>query len=320
MHFPTAAGPAKALEDIALLVRRRESIGVIGELGAGKTTLVDALMDLVQVPGRIVAGRIAFAGRDRGAMSAAERVRDRGRRIAMIPSDSRRALDPACTIEIQLDEALQVHVTTPRLAAREHIRAALLRGGIAFPDEVLHAFPMSLPMPVAQRVGVALAFLHGPALVMADDPARALEPVARAALLHDIATAAREVGAAMLWLSEDPALLKDVAARLLVLYAGRIVEEGPIDAILCEPAHPYTRGIVDALPDFGLRAGRLKPTTGKPPMAEAMPSGCAFRERCGHAMRACVASPALSVLGAGDEGGGRAVRCHHPLVRPRFTA
>ncbi|MEP7205549.1 MAG: ABC transporter ATP-binding protein [Casimicrobiaceae bacterium] len=321
VHFPTASGPAKALDGIALLVRRRESVGVLGEFGAGKTTLVDALMDLVQGPGRIVAGRIAFAGRDMGAMSAAERVNERGRRIAVIASDSRRALDPACAIETQLDEALQVHVPTPRLAAREHIRAALLRAGIAFPDEVLHAFPMSLPLPVAQRIGVALAFLHGPELVMADDPARALEPAARAALLYDIGTAAREVGATMLWLSEDPDLLKGVAARLMVLYAGRIVEEGPTDAILRDPAHPYTRGIVDALPVTGLRAGRLKPTAGKPPTAHAMPSGCAFRERCGHAMRACVAAPALSVVGdeAGGGGGGRAVRCHHPLVRPRFT-
>ncbi len=234
--------------------------------------------------------------------------------MAWIGPDPSAALDPEVRIDGQLHEALRAHVRRSWPEGREQVRAALLGAGIAFPDEVLVAFPEALPAALAQRVAVALAFLHAPALVVADDPTARLEPAAHSAMVHDIATAAHEVGAGLVWLTPDPLLLARVASRVAILYAGRLVEEGALDDVLRQPAHPYTRALLDALPGRSSRSGRLRPSPGDAPSVRSLPSGCAFRARCGHVMQACVAAPDLMAIGRPDAG--RAVRCHAPLLRP----
>lgn len=316
VHYAVPGGRVRALDDVSFALDRREMVGIFGESGSGKTSLAFALLGLVEPPGRVVAGRVTLAGRAPDVVTNGRNPR--GGRIAYLGPDPRAALDPHMRIGVQLLEALAAHVSLPRPAARERVRATLQRAGIAFPEDVLQAYPGALPAVLSQRVALALALLPEPDCVIADDPARPLELAAHGPLVHDIATAAREIGAAMLWLVRDPAVIAGSVTRLAILYAGRIVEQGRYEDVLRQPAHPFTRGLVDALPGRAGRGVRLKPNPGAPPDPRAPSSGCAFRARCGHAMRACVAAPALVVLGL--PGDGRAVRCHNPLLKPGVLA
>ncbi len=310
IEMPSPRGPIRVVDDVSFTLRRGETLALVGERGAGKSTTACALPDLLGAPVRIVAGRIVFDGHDLRALPSRTMRAMLGARIALL-QDLAGAFDPARPIGTQIVEAVRAHSPIAVAAARERSRACLAGAGIASPDDVLDAWPAECPSGLRVRAAVAMALVNGPALIVADEPLRGLDiTLARQirALLQDRVA---DTGAAMIWTAADLALVADFADRACVMYAGRIVEEGSLAALLRQPAHPYTRALVDAIPARVGPGTRLRVLAGTAPRRNALLLGCVFRERCPSAIDACVAAPAMQ--GVGAPGAWRGVRCHNPL-------
>ncbi|HZQ62886.1 MAG TPA: ABC transporter ATP-binding protein [Casimicrobiaceae bacterium] len=310
-HFFTRAGVVKAVDDVSFVVRKGEVLGLVGESGSGKSITAYSILRLVDDPGRIVSGRVLFDGRDLVTQSPQAMRALRGGRIAMIFQDPMMTLNPVLRVDLQMIEAVLAHEDTTRHIARQRARAALVRVGIPAPDERLLAYPHQLSGGMRQRVAIAIALLNRPELIIADEPTTALDVTIQGQILYEMQALGRETGAAIIWITHDLSVVAGLADRVCVMYAGRIVEEGSVTDVLRHPAHPYTRGLLDSVPSRVPRGARLRPIAGMAPSMLALPSGCAFRDRCTHAMDACVAAPEM--LPFGPAGNGRAVRCHNPL-------
>ncbi|MFN3686552.1 ABC transporter ATP-binding protein [Salinarimonas sp.] len=307
--FFTPAGELRVVDGVSLSIARGEILGLVGESGSGKTMTGFSIVGLVDRPGRIVAGAVRLSGRD--IVGADARVmRDlRGRRIAMVFQDPMMTLNPVLRIETQMLDALFAHERIPRREARARVRDALAEVGIPSPDERLRAYPHELSGGMRQRVAIAIALLHRPEVVIADEPTTALDVTIQGQILALVQKLCRERGTALIWITHDLAVVAGIADRIAVMYAGRIVEEGPVDAVLDTPAHPYTSGLIASLPRRGGVRQRLVQIPGRMPSPAALPPGCAFAPRCPRAAEACGAVPALAPLDAA-----RAVRCFFPLV------
>jgi len=310
-HFFTRAGVIKAVDDVSFTVRKGEVLGLVGESGSGKSMTAYSIMGLIDDPGRVVAGRVVFDGLDLLTLAPNALRSLRGRRIAMIFQDPMMTLNPVLSIETQMVETVLAHRDVSRSQARERACAALARVGIPSAKERLLAYPHQFSGGMRQRVAIAIALLNDPELIIADEPTTALDVTIQGQILYEMQKLARETGAAMIWISHDLSVIAGLADRVCVMYAGRIVEEGALQDVLRRPAHPYTRGLMDSVPARVPRGTRLKPIPGMPPLLASLSQACAFRERCGSAIGACVAAPPSRVIG--EPGGGRAVRCHNPL-------
>ncbi len=306
-HFHTKAGTIKAVDGISFEVRRGEVLGLVGESGSGKSVTGFSVLGLVDPPGRVVGGRIAFRGQDLRGLDEAALRRLRGNRIAMIFQDPMMTLNPVLQIETQMVETLLAHQEMSRAAARERAIEALALVGIPSPAERLRAYPHQFSGGMRQRVAIAIAILHKPDLIIADEPTTALDVTIQAQILYEAQKLCRDFGTAMIWITHDLTVVAGLAQRVAVMYAGKIVEQGTVDEVLDRPLHPYTVGLIGSVPSQNTRGRPLAQIPGMTPSLAEIPPGCAFRTRCPRADIACHQEPTMA-----EPLAGRLVRCFHP--------
>ena len=310
-EFATRTGVVRAVDGVSFSIERGRILGLVGESGSGKSVTGTSLMGLVDPPGRVTGGRILLNGQDLAGLPEPQMRRLRGSRIAMVFQDPMMTLNPVLRIDTQMIEAVQAHDRVSRAEARVRARDALGKVGIPSPDERLRAYPHQFSGGMRQRVAIAIALLHHPDLIIADEPTTALDVTIQAQILAEMQALVQRDGTALIWITHDLAVVSGLADDLAVMYAGRIVETGAIDAVLDSPAHPYTRGLIGSVPSSNQRGERLRQIPGATPGPGELPSGCRFRTRCAHADAACLADPALDPLGPRH-----AVRCFHPQSGP----
>ena len=305
-HAPDGAWPA--VDGVDLSLSRGEVLGLVGESGSGKSVTGFSLVRLIDPPGEIVAGTIAFAGEDLRAASE-ERLRSlRGDRIAMIFQDPLMTLNPVLSIGEQMSEAILEHRDLGREEALTEAAGALARVGISSPEARLKQFPHEFSGGMRQRVAIATALLNAPDLIIADEPTTALDVTIQSQILFEVQKLARETGTAVLWITHDLAVVAELADRVAVMYAGRIVEIGPVDAVLDAPRHPYTLGLLNSSAANVAPGERLTQIDGVAPRIDTRPSGCPFRPRCPRVQPICAEQdPAPTTEGE------RSTRCHNPV-------
>ncbi|MGE5201887.1 MAG: ABC transporter ATP-binding protein [Acidobacteriota bacterium] len=307
-HFFTRAGVVKAVDGVSLTVRRGEVLGLVGESGSGKSVTGFSIIGLVDPPGRIVRGRILFEGEDLARLPEERLRRLRGERIAMIFQDPMITLNPVLRVETQMVEAIRAHhPEVSRADARGRARDVLAQVGIASPEERLAAYPHQFSGGMRQRVAIAIALLNRPSLLIADEPTTALDVTIQAQILYEVQKLCRESGTALIWITHDLAVVGGLADTVAVMYAGRVVEQGPVDAVLDRPLHPYTNGLIGSVPSRNRRGEPLRQIPGMTPSPLKLPRGCSFRSRCPRADDRCLEMPALAAFSAD-----RLVRCVHP--------
>jgi peptide/nickel transport system ATP-binding protein len=306
-EFVTRDGVLRAVQGVSFELDRGRILGLVGESGSGKSVTGFSILGLIDPPGRIAGGRVQFDGQDLvGAPE--ERLRAlRGKRIAMIFQDPMMTLNPVLSVETQMIETVRAHESVSRQAARARAVDALGRVGIASAAERLAQYPHQFSGGMRQRVAIAIALLHSPDLIIADEPTTALDVTVQGQILYEMQKLVREVGSALIWITHDLAVIAGLADRVAVMYAGRIVEEGAVEDVMDAPAHPYTRGLLDSVPANNVGGRRLKQISGMTPSLMRLAPGCAFRERCRYAAARCSQMPELEARG------GRRVRCHFPL-------
>ena len=313
-EFATRDGVLRAVQGVSFSLDRGQVLGLVGESGSGKSVTGFSILGLIDPPGRIAGGSVRFDGQELvGAPE--ERLRAlRGKRIAMIFQDPMMTLNPVLSVDTQMVETVLAHEKVSRQAARDRAVDALGRVGIASPHERLAQYPHQFSGGMRQRVAIAIALLHSPDLIIADEPTTALDVTVQGQILYEMQKLVREVGSALIWITHDLAVIAGLADRVAVMYAGRIVEAGAVDDVLDAPAHPYTRGLLDSVPANNTGGGRLNQIPGMTPSLLKLAPGCAFRERCRYATERCGSMPELAPLGA------RRVRCHHPLAAAAAVA
>ncbi|HZN85667.1 MAG TPA: ABC transporter ATP-binding protein [Burkholderiales bacterium] len=303
-EFATREGVLRAVNGVSFALQPGEVVGLVGESGSGKSVTGYSILGLVDPPGRVAAGSVRFRGEELVGMPEARLRALRGRHIAMVFQDPMMTLNPVLSVETQMVETVLAHEPgAGREAARRRALESLDRVGIAAPERRLAQYPHQFSGGMRQRVAIAIALLHRPGLVIADEPTTALDVTVQGQILFEMQKLVRESGTALLWITHDLAVVAGLAERILVMYAGRIVEEGSVEQVLESPRHPYTRGLLDSVPAAARPGERLRQIPGMTPSLARLGAGCAFRERCSRADAACLAMPELA--------GG--VRCHHPL-------
>ena len=308
-HFFTRAGVVRAVDGVSFTVTRGRVLGLVGESGCGKTVTGFSILGLVDPPGRIAAGKILFHGRDLTKLSEPELRALRGNRIAMIFQDPMMTLNPVLRIDTQMIETVLAHADVSRASARERARDALGMVGIPSPDERLSAYPHQFSGGMRQRVAIAIALLHRPDLIIADEPTTALDVTIQAQILAEVQKLAREHGTALIWITHDLSVVAGLADAVAVMYAGRIVETGSVADVLDRPLHPYTHGLIGSVPSRNRRGTHLRQIPGMTPSLLNLPEGCAFRTRCPRADAACERDPPIS-----EPVHGHALRCFHPQL------
>ncbi len=315
--FPAATGTLVAVNDVSFSVNAGETVCLVGESGSGKSLTAFSILRLVPAPGRVMGGSIRFGGRDLLALSEDEMCAVRGADIALIFQEPMTALNPVFTVGDQVAESLVVHGRMDWKAARAE--AVRLMEAVRIPDAASRArdYPHQLSGGQRQRVLIAMALACKPALIIADEPTTALDVTIQAQILDLLRQLQAEHHMALLLITHDLGVVAEMADRVAVMYAGRIVEQGPVDAIFASPQHPYTRGLLASLPrpaseGRGLKAEgrdgrRLRAIDGTVPSLADLPPGCAFEPRCAERIDVCrEAVPALVAIGAD-----RAARCVH---------
>ncbi len=308
-HFFTRNGVVRAVDDISFQVARGKVLGLVGESGSGKSVTGFSVIGLVDPPGRITTGKILFQGTDLTKLDERE-LRDlRGNRIAMIFQDPMMTLNPVLRIDTQMIETVLAHARVPREEARQRSRDALGMVGIPSPDERLTAYPHQFSGGMRQRVAIAIALLHRPDLIIADEPTTALDVTIQAQILAEVQKLAREVGTSLIWITHDLSVIAGLADDIAVMYAGRIVETGTVAEVLDRPLHPYTHGLIGSVPSRNARGSKLRQIPGMTPSLLNLPAGCAFRSRCPRADAVCEQDPQNT-----HPVEGRTLRCFHPQL------
>ncbi len=310
-HFFTGSGVVKAVDGVSFSVSKGEVLGLVGESGSGKSVTGFSILGLVDHPGRVVGGSIRFLGQELVGLGDEQMRQLRGLKIAMIFQDPMMTLNPVLRIDTQMIEAISAHRKVSRESALERARETLVRVGIASPDERLKAYPHQFSGGMRQRVAIAIALLNEPDLIIADEPTTALDVTIQAQILFEAQMLCRETGSAMIWITHDLTVVAGLADRICVMYAGRDVEQGGIDAVLDTPLHPYTEGLIGSVPSRNNRGQRLAQIPGMTPSLLNLVPGCAFRERCTYAQDQCIEVPPLEL-----RTGERSIRCFHPLDDP----
>ena len=319
-EFASREGVLRAVNGVSFSVARGEVLGLVGESGSGKSVTGFSILGLIDPPGRIAAGSVRFAGTELVGAKEEDLRRLRGKRIAMIFQDPMMTLNPVLSIETQMVETVLAHDPVSRDAARRRSIEVLDQVGIASAKARLAQYPHQFSGGMRQRVAIAIALLHKPDLIVADEPTTALDVTVQGQILYEMQRLVRESGTALIWITHDLAVVAGLADRVAVMYAGRLVEEGLTDDVLDAPLHPYTRGLLDSVPANAPPGGRLRQIPGMTPSIARLPEGCAFRERCPRASEACSVQPERTLRAAGHAAGhpadravNRMVRCHHPL-------
>ncbi len=281
-----------AVEGLSFTVHGGEVLGLVGESGSGKSLTGFSIMGALDPPGRVSSGEIRFQGYDLGQLGAEDRRRLRGNRMAMIMQDPMQTLNPTLKIGTQIFEAIRAHRAVTRKKARDEAIAALQKVGIGDAAQRLEMYPHEFSGGMRQRVAIAIALLHDPDLIIADEPTTALDVTVQAQILLEVRELVHQTGAALIWISHDLSVVAGLADRVVVMYAGRIVEIGSTEAVLRTPRHPYTQGLLRSDPETQTLAnGRLWHIPGSAPTLAERGKGCAFRPRCGFADQACYQAP-----------------------------
>ena len=305
VRFDTAGGEVHAVEGVSIRIAPGEAVGIVGESGSGKTvTCMSMSWLLPSPPARYVSGRIHFRGEELRRRDERQLRRVRGSGIGVIFQNARLSLNPAYRIGPQIREALHVHLHAPWRTLLPQVIETLQFCNIADAEGVLHKFPHEVSGGVAQRVSIALALLIRPDLLIADEPTTALDLLSQIEVLSLLERLRATTGLSLILVSHDLSVVRRIADRVVIMYAGRVVEQGPTEVIFRAPQHPYTQGLLaSALQESD--GGRLSELPGVPPDLASLPSGCSFRPRCAKAFRPCSAMPELMPAGEAH-----VARCH----------
>ena len=306
-HFATRGGVVKAVDGVSLRVDRGQVLGLVGESGSGKSVTGFSILGLVDPPGQVVGGQVLFQGQDLARLDEEAMRHLRGNRIAMIFQDPMMTLNPVLRIDTQMIETVLAHAPVSREEARQRARDALGQVGIAAPEERMRAYPHQFSGGMRQRVAIAIALLHKPDLIVADEPTTALDVTIQGQILAEAQKLCAEHGTALIWITHDLSVVAGLADRIAVMYAGRVVEEGPVEAVLDAPLHPYTVGLIGSVPSRNRRGAPLNQIPGMTPSMLNLPAGCAFAARCPRAASGCSEPPPFVAYRPG-----RSARCIHP--------
>jgi oligopeptide/dipeptide ABC transporter ATP-binding protein len=311
--FDTRAGKVCAVDGVDIEVRRGECLGIVGESGSGKSVTFASVMGLVKAPGRIDAGEITFAGRDLRSLSAREMRSVRGRDIAMTMQDALTALNPALTVGEQIAEVLEAHddtLPTGRPARNRAIRAKsvemLALVGIPSAESRLRQYPHEFSGGMRQRIMIAIALACRPKLLIADEPTTALDVTIQAQVLELVSDIRAKLGMSVVLITHDLGVVAEHCDRVVVMYAGQVVEVGPTRAVIGSPRHPYTKGLLGSIPRLSLRGRTIHPIEGQVPDLVDMPPQCRFHSRC--AVRMDVCKSLIAMRQAGPDHFARCVR------------
>jgi len=305
--FYTDAGVARSVDGVSLHVDHGETLGVVGESGCGKSVTALSILRLIRAPGRIEAGSaIRFEGKDLLTLAERDIQHVRGNRIAMVFQEPMTALNPVFTVGDQIAEVARIHAGMSRRDAWEKAVEMLRLVGIPAPEQRAHEYPHQLSGGMRQRVVIAMALVMNPALVIADEPTTALDVTIQAQILELLADLTKRFGTSILLITHDLGVVAENCARVIVMYAGQVVEEATTAELFSHPHHPYTEGLLGAMPRVGGNAERLATIPGTVPSPTAWPDGCRFHERCMYAWERCAKEhPPLYQIGAGHVS-----RCH----------
>jgi peptide/nickel transport system ATP-binding protein len=293
-HFFTRAGVVKAVDGVSFAVGRGQVLGLVGESGSGKSVTGFSIIGLVDPPGRVVGGQILFKGQDLAKLSEEEMRRLRGNRIAMIFQDPMMTLNPVLRVDTQMIETVLAHEKIGAAEARARCRDALGIVGIPSPEERLKSYPHQFSGGMRQRVAIAIALLHKPDLIVADEPTTALDVTIQGQILAEVQKLCAETGTSLIWITHDLSVIAGLADEIAVMYAGRVVEDGPVSQVLDAPLHPYTVGLIGGVPSRNRRGEPLRQIPGMTPSLLSLPPGCAFRSRCARADDVCLRDPELA--------------------------
>jgi peptide/nickel transport system ATP-binding protein len=286
--FPSESGLVHAVDNVSFNVRKGEAVALVGESGCGKSVTAMSIMRLVAAPGRITAGEIHFKGRDLAELSEREIRRVRGDDIAMVFQEPMTSLNPVFRVGAQVAEAIRIHRNVSRREARERARAMLELVSIPDPEKRLDDYPHQLSGGMRQRVMIAMALANDPELLIADEPTTALDVTIQAQIMELLASLQERLGLAILLITHDLGIVAEFCERVIVMYTGRIVEEAPVHELFANPAHPYTRGLLQSLPSATrAKSARLPTIQGMVPPITALPPGCKFNPRCPDVMEIC---------------------------------
>jgi oligopeptide/dipeptide ABC transporter ATP-binding protein len=303
--FDVAGRALRAVDDVSFEVSKGETLGLVGESGSGKSLTAYSILRLVQPPGRIASGRVLFQGRDLLALPEREMRKVRGAGIALIFQEPMTALNPVFTVGDQIAEAMLVHGLATRAEAKRRAVELLDAVRVAEPDRRVRDYPHQLSGGMRQRVLIAMALACRPSLVIADEPTTALDVTIQAQILDLLREMREAFDLSMLLISHDLGIIAGSADRIAVMYAGRLVEQGPVRDVFRSPAHPYTKALLASIPS-GATGRRLKAIEGNVPPLTELPRGCAFAPRCPDALPKCQLEPPMSTgIGPGHE-----VRCY----------
>jgi len=298
--FPTRRETLVAVDDVSLAIAPGEVLGMVGESGAGKTLTGLAVIGLIEPPGRIAAGEVRLEGRRIDNLPHEEMRRLRGRRIGVVFQDPLTSLNPLYTIGAQLEETILTHLPVSRADARSQALGLLREVGIPAPELRFGHYPHQFSGGMRQRVVIALALAAEPSLLIADEPTTALDVSIQAQIIALLKRLARERGTAVLLITHDMGVIAETAQRVAVMYAGRLVELGPVREVIHSPRHPYTAGLMGSIPKITpQRNRRLAQIEGAMPRLNAIPPGCPFNPRCPKRFERCLVSrPELLPAGA----------------------
>ena len=304
VYYHTRRGPVRAVDDIGFAVQRRERFGIVGESGCGKSTTALALLRMIKPPGRIEQGRLLLDGIDVLALDKEEMRRLRWRAISLIPQGAMNSLNPVMRVRDQIADVITTHEgSRPSSELRGRIEQALNMVGL--PRHVAHMFPHELSGGMKQRVCIAMAIVLHPKLIIADEPTSALDVVVQRVVAQTLLDVQEKMGASLILIGHDMGLQAQLVDRLAVMYAGKIVEIGPVEAMFREPLHPYTQLLISAIPSPKEKK-TLRSIPGLPPLLLTPPPGCVFHPRCPFAMDICRAKPPVFR----EVQPGRQVACH----------
>ena len=309
LSFFTPAGEVKALGGVSIHLKEGEVLGIVGESGSGKSVTAYSLMGLTAYPGRLIGGTLDFNGHHINDMSEKEMRRIRGNEVSIIFQDPMTSLNPVYTIGNQIREVILLHTGKSKKEANERAKELLTLVGINEPEKRLKQYPHELSGGMRQRVMIAMAIACRPKLLIADEPTTALDVTIQAQIIELLLELQQKENMALVLITHDLALVAEAAHKIIVMYAGQVVETGDAHAIFHAPRHPYTQALLRALPEFAQDKERLASLPGVVPGKYDRPNGCLLNPRCPYATDKCRAEePALNMLADG-----RQSKCHYPL-------
>jgi peptide/nickel transport system ATP-binding protein len=305
VEFVTRRGTLRALDKVSFDIARGEVLGVVGESGAGKSVTGSAIIGLIDPPGRIAGGEVVLSGERVDHLPPEQMRRVRGKRIGMIFQDPLTSLNPLYRVGEQLIETIQTHTDLNAADARKRAIALLDEVGIPAPDRRIDGYPHEFSGGMRQRVVIALALCAEPEFIIADEPTTALDVSVQAQIIALIKRLCKERGTSVMLVTHDMGVIAETADRVAVMYAGRVAEIGPVREVIKQPLHPYTQGLMGAIPSIEGDASRLVQIPGAMPRLSSIPKGCAFNPRCSKVFDRCrVDRPELIDVG------GHQVACH----------